>query len=238
MIYFCGFHEPSSAFKVGGWVWGYSSRLPIYRTRMFYHRKDLPPVLAIGIQNVRWSSPGHLVASIAETLTLIVRSTYKPPGFSQRTPDVAPSEWSGDFLWKIMRIGCGEKSSDLLYLNERRSPQRDMASLLKFGYPVTKPFKYRFFYHLFYFCLFVWILIVTYISVAALGYEYDFTYTTDFNGTYRLWYQTIIPDNPWIPYSKVCQPAIIQVQSSIDPVCFLNWSQLWLQMHHPGPSAI
>jgi hypothetical protein len=88
---------------------------------------------------------------------------------------------------------------------------------LKPEYPKTEPFTHL--HDRFMTCvliaLVVWMVVSTILVVAAVGYEYEPQYVTDFNATTKLWYENIFPQNPFIPITKTCQGSIIKVQECI-----------------------
>ena len=58
---------------------------------------------------------------------------------------------------------------------------------------------------------FLWVVIVTLINVAAVGYEVIPITSMSFNSTYRLWYEKLVsPHTGLIPRSWTCEGSIIK----------------------------
>lgn len=81
-----------------------------------------------------------------------------------------------------------------------------------FQYPITRNFSSPFFSPVLAVVGFIWMMLITIMCLAAVGYEYESIFTTDFNSTTRLWYEKLFPTTPWTPHTKICQPAILKVQ--------------------------
>lgn len=54
----------------------------------------------------------------------------------------------------------------------------------------------------------LFITLVTIINIISVGYELVPVISTDYNGTYTLWYEYILP-KVWIPPSKLCDRALL-----------------------------
>ena len=57
----------------------------------------------------------------------------------------------------------------------------------------------------------VWMVIVTLINVAAVGYELVTVPSTNFNNTARNWYEKIMPSNSFLPASWACSSSVIKL---------------------------
>lgn len=58
----------------------------------------------------------------------------------------------------------------------------------------------------------VYIVIITIINVAAVGYQLVPVTSTIFNESYVLWYERILPKTSWIPQSRSCDGSVIKLQ--------------------------
>lgn len=63
----------------------------------------------------------------------------------------------------------------------------------------------------------VFITFITLLNVIAVGYELVFITSTEYNVPYKLWYEKILPSSDWIPSSRTCQSAIINVGDCYSP---------------------
>jgi hypothetical protein len=76
-------------------------------------------------------------------------------------------------------------------------------------YNITRPFSR--WYSITVFVLgIIWIVFITFINVAAVGYEGVTIITASYNGTNELWFERFIP-NSWKPTTLSCSPNIIQL---------------------------
>jgi hypothetical protein len=57
----------------------------------------------------------------------------------------------------------------------------------------------------------VWMVIVTLINVAAVGYELVTLQSPNFNNTDQNWYEKIMPSKSWIPATWACSPSVIKL---------------------------
>jgi hypothetical protein len=60
-----------------------------------------------------------------------------------------------------------------------------------------------------------WVAVVTLVNVVAIGYELVPVMSTDFNASYSLWYETLIPRKSWGPVTRTCNGSIIQLTEGI-----------------------
>ena len=81
----------------------------------------------------------------------------------------------------------------------------------EFGYSKKRKFTCRCFYLWFYIAAIIWFCAIAFLSIVAVGYESQPLITTDFNGTYKLWYEKFLVQTPWIAKPKVCQGEKINV---------------------------
>ena len=83
-----------------------------------------------------------------------------------------------------------------------------------FDYPVTRPIQLRLFAQIVITLGILWSVIVTLISIAAVGYESVTIYSDTYNSTEKLWYEKIFPKSDWIPTSRVCEASTIKFRES------------------------
>lgn len=82
-----------------------------------------------------------------------------------------------------------------------------------FEYSITRPITLsRWAFALILVGVIVWSVLVTLISVAAVGYELIQLSSTDYNGTYSVWYDDFVrPVSGLIPKTWNCVPSIIKL---------------------------
>ena len=61
----------------------------------------------------------------------------------------------------------------------------------------------------------VWVAFVTVISVAAVAYELVPIISTQFNESYVLWYERLIPSTSLLPQARNCTGSIIQLMEGL-----------------------
>jgi len=63
----------------------------------------------------------------------------------------------------------------------------------------------------------IWVVFVTIISVAAVGYETVTirTTATEFNSSNTVWYEKVFPTSQWIPASRSCEGSTIKTKAGL-----------------------
>ena len=86
-------------------------------------------------------------------------------------------------------------------------------------YPVTRPVVLSRWVTLsILFAWVAWIVVVTLVSVASVGYENQTVSSIDFNSTYRLWYERIRYPDSLIAPSWNCSYSVIKVNEGYSPL--------------------
>jgi len=94
-----------------------------------------------------------------------------------------------------------------------KSARQKFAELTTPEKPKTTPYRRSFGPFLFIGGL-IWLIFVTLISIATVGYEYQSRELLDFNSTVHLWYDKFIPRSQWISEPKVCEGSTLKVSES------------------------
>jgi len=89
-----------------------------------------------------------------------------------------------------------------------------MPSWLKsswFDYPLTRPVTLRHF-NLYILVLgSIYAIIITLLNIIVVGYESIATTSSNYNGSYSLWYEHLLPMTPLLPISWNCSATSISV---------------------------
>src|ERR1700733_7918971 len=97
-----------------------------------------------------------------------------------------------------------------------------MASFLE--YPITRPFTLPYFTVGFVAIGVIWIVFITLVNVAAVGYEVVPVFSVSFNSTSTLWYERFAPTAFWLLKSWTCNPSTIQLGQGYPFPVTLIWS--------------
>ena len=82
-------------------------------------------------------------------------------------------------------------------------------------YPITQPIRLtRFWKVIVSIGAIVWVVLITLVNVAAVGYELVPLTSISFQTSYELWYERIIPRS-LIPRSRTCDGSIIKIMESM-----------------------
>ena len=79
-------------------------------------------------------------------------------------------------------------------------------------YPITRSIPLRRFWSvLIVLGAVAWILIITLVNVAVVGYEVVPIISTSYSDSSTLWYEHILPMSSWIPRRRTCDWSVIKL---------------------------
>lgn len=91
----------------------------------------------------------------------------------------------------------------------RKGPNPEMLPTL-LQYSVTRPVSLNLWFNLVITLVsLIYVVLITIINIATVGYQPVSLTSTTFNLSYSLWYERLIPISSWRPQSRICSPSEI-----------------------------
>ena len=96
-------------------------------------------------------------------------------------------------------------------------------SFFRKNWAFTKPFKLSIFFNVTIIILGIaWVCMITIINVAIVDYEILPITSTQFNATYTLWYERLIPLASWVSQARTCNASVINLNEGVLQLCTAN----------------